>query len=461
MYDFVSNGTVKGSVCASILDRLKITVCEGRGLLAMDSNGFSDPFCVLTYNSDKTTRFQTEIKFKTLTPKWDETVTFHVREPMNDRLNIMCWDYDKRTKNDFLGHLSIPVLASKNANGGKLDQWFPLLDKHATTKSESKKERGEVRLILEYLTEGHTGGEEPEVAKSETRTSQSSMRQSGRMETEWWDIKFSELVLGPELGRGAFGVVYRGKWRLQDVAVKQILSAGNPTLSEKQLEEFRAEAALMMGMRPHRNVVQLLGVCTDPAFPICAITEFLDYGSLESKLKAPEVMFNWQQITKICQGIAAGMYHLHCENIIHRDLAARNVLLRSNFEPKIADFGLSVQTAANATQESGFFRGPYKWMAPESLANNQFSIKSDVWSFGVTLWEILTRSCDPFPELNIYQAAEAVKGGLFLQPPPTAPPKYAQLMLSCFLRNPADRPDFAQINAVLEGIAAEVAALNL
>ena len=101
-----------------------------------------------------------------------------------------------------------------------------------------------------------------------------------------------------------------GKWRLQDVAVKQILTPQGQ-MEPKQLQEFKDEAALMMNMRPHRNVVQLLGVCTNPAHPICAVTEFLDFGSLEGKLKDPKVIFNWQEIAKICLGISAGMYHLH------------------------------------------------------------------------------------------------------------------------------------------------------
>jgi serine/threonine protein kinase len=165
------------------------------------------------------------------------------------------------------------------------------------------------------------------------------------------------------------------------------------------------------------------------------------------------------------QGIAAGMYHIHCEKILHRDLAARNVLLRGDMEPKIADFGLSVQEPALGGRlektESGYFRGPYKWMAPESLARNVFSIKSDVWSYGVTLWEILARSSDPFPQMDIYQAAELVKAGGHLDPPPNTPPKYAALMLQCFQLDPDARPDFAQINAVLDEIRKEVVALNL
>jgi hypothetical protein len=472
-----------------ITERLYGFVCT----LSKRSNGFSDPFCVLSLNRDKKTRLMTEIQYKTLTPVWEaasSTFRFKISDPIYDRIKLVCWDYDKAVRNDFLGQFSIPVYLVQSSANHKVDQWFPLLDKRAESAAASKKSRGELHLVLEYFPSGtrasgleharrpasqqsFAGGALPDANANALAPAPapagSALKSSGRVDTEqWWEIPFQEVALGPELGRGAYGVVFRGKWRLQDVAVKQVLNHGQP-LSEKQLREFRDEAALMMNMRPHRNVVQLLGVCTNPAHPIMCITEFLDGGSLESKLHDPKVFLNWQQITTIAQGIAAGMYHLHCENILHRDLAARNVLLRGDMEPKIADFGLSKQVDISAphanptksTQEIDFFRGPYKWMAPESLAHNQFSIKSDVWSYGVTLWEILTRTSNPFPELDIYQAAERVKAGLHLQPPPNAPPKYAALMLECFKFDPNARPDFAQLSHMLDDIKREVIAMNI
>lgn len=162
------------------------------------------------------------------------------------------------------------------------------------------------------------------------------------------------------------------------------------------------------------------------------------------------MVISWVLVWNILKGITAGVYHLHQENILHRDLASRNILLRANYEPLIADFGLSkkVPPLENPnptvqTTESTLIRGPYKWMvtnkpltcslflkkkkpyvfkanltfffsiaqAPESLARNEFSVKSDSYSFGVLVWEILARSNEPYPQMDIYQAAKAVQQG--------------------------------------------------
>lgn len=152
---------------------------------------------------------------------------------------------------------------------------------------------------------------------------------------------------------------------------------------------------------------------------------------------------------------------------MHRDLAARNILLTAAFEPVVADFGLSKKVdklnqsgSDNTVKETTFFRGPYKWMAPESLASNIFSKKSDVWSFGVTMWEVMARSL-PFPELDIYTAAElVVQKGLRLPLSPTWPPRWCALLTACWDPNPSTRPGFVEVSARLDEIEQEMIAYS-
>merc|ERR1712000_397262 len=126
-----------------------------------------------------------------------------------------------------------------------------------------------------------------------------------------------------------------------------------------------------MSLRPHKNVVQLLGVCIDRANPLCVVTDFQPNGSLHSLLKSDKPL-GWSTVVNILRGVSAGMYHLHKEKILHRDLAARNILLSASMDAMVADFGLSAKVVGEATKEE-YFRGALKYMAPESLKRNEFS----------------------------------------------------------------------------------------
>ena len=233
---------------------------------------------------------------------------------------------------------------------------------------------------------------------------------------------------------------------MTDVAVK--VCQGQPSAAD--LKTFGDETQLMMSLRPHRNVVQLRGVCQNP---LCVVIDFVGGGALESRLHDLSKPVEWPHIFQWARGICAGMLHIHLEGIVHRDLASRNVLLDSRDEALIADFGLSAQTfgvSGNETREMGFFRGPYKWMAPESLQANQFSVKSDVWSFGVTLWEMLSRHL-PFEERTIYQVKdEVVRVKLRLPMSPKWPETWRNLLVACFRTDPAMRPDMQTLGTWLD-----------
>jgi len=154
---------------------------------------------------------------------------------------------------------------------------------------------------------------------------------------------------------------------------------------------------------------------------------------------------------KIARGIASGMYHLVSENIIHRDLAARNVLLTENLIPKISDFGYSrlVQGSESGSKTSSNV-GPLKWMAPESIANQIYNEMTDVWSFGVTIWEMLT-AIDPYPELAPLQAAFQVSQNKLSPKIPDFCPSILKIIMDlCFQFHSVDRITFKEICEKLE-----------
>jgi hypothetical protein len=259
-------------------------------------------------------------------------------------------------------------------------------------------------------------------------------------------IQYSEILIGAEVGRGAFGVVYSGRWRGAQVAIKNLISG----VSAKDMDDFTTEAATMVALRPHVNVVQLLGICLEP---LAIVTEFMEEGSLHSflmdKEKTPEIEID--KVKKAARGIAAGMLHLHSEDIVHRDLAARNVLIGSGFAVKITDFGLSraykQDASSNVTTSD---TGPLKWMPPEAIRHRQYSKASDVWAFGVTIYELVDR-IEPYGDMDAVQVALAVTTeSLRLQPPERCPKILASMIADCQRTEAEDRPDMQQIGEALE-----------
>jgi len=235
--------------------------------------------------------------------------------------------------------------------------------------------------------------------------------------------------------------VFKGRWRGGVVAIKQLLLKGD--LTDKDLKDFKSEAAVMCRLRPHVSVVQFLGITSSPQ--LCIVTEFLEQGSLfqyvfsDSKIDSNILM-------SIVKGIAAGMLHLHREGIVHRDLATRNILLGTGFQVKISDFGLSrITNTAERNTQTKSDTGPLKWMSPEAIRNREYSPKSDVWSFGVTLYEIVARS-EPYAGLDPIQTAlEVTHNGTRLDIPTYTPSVIASIMQGCFETDSNRRPDFQYI----------------
>merc|ERR1712146_30947 len=213
-----------------------------------------------------------------------------------------------------------------------------------------------------------------------------------------------------------------------------------------QLREFEEEAQFMMNLPRHPNVVSLVGVTPPPNFWI--VTEFLSKGSLYTLLHSAEPITDAQTMN-IIRGIAAGMAHLHAQSIVHRDLAARNILLDNALNAKISDFGLSRFGAEDQEIKTKSDVGPIKWMSPEAIKDKVYSQKSDVWSFGVTVWEVLTRQ-NPYPSMDLIQVATAVcYKNVRPDMPNGTPPILRDLLDRCFDRDKDRRPHMREIVQML------------
>jgi predicted Ser/Thr protein kinase len=260
-------------------------------------------------------------------------------------------------------------------------------------------------------------------------------------------IPHSELTIIKQIGMGSYGEVYLGVWKQSHVAIKFCKRS-------LDIDEFLREAEVMLAIRPHPNIVQVLGVSTDGP-QIALVLEFCQGGSLDTLLFDKEDDISAAQKIKLAAGIAAGIYHLHQSNIVHRDLAARNVLLTGDNQPKIADFGMSrlLQTDkdAGATKSDS---GPIRWMAPESLRDKSYSTKSDVWSFGIVLFELILRTEPHINEDPLQVGAKIRDQGFTPTIPVDCPHVLKDTMESCWRFEPADRPDFVDICNKLNAAAA-------
>ncbi|XP_054716555.1 mitogen-activated protein kinase kinase kinase 11-like [Uloborus diversus] len=269
-------------------------------------------------------------------------------------------------------------------------------------------------------------------------------------------IKFSELELEEVIGVGGFGKVYRGYWRRQEVAVKAAKQDPDEDISVT-IENVRQEAKLFWLLK-HPNIVTLKGVCLEEP-NLCLVMEYAKGGSLNRVLNGrkipPNVLVSW------AIQIARGMHYLHSEapiSLIHRDLKSSNVLLSEpvgvndlqNKTLKITDFGLAREVYKTTRMSAA---GTYAWMAPEVIKSSTFSKASDVWSYGVLLWELLTGET-PYKGIDALAVAYGVAvNKLTLPIPSTCPTPFSCLMKGCWNPDPHARPTFVNILKALEAIS--------
>ncbi|XP_064161427.1 ephrin type-A receptor 8 [Anguilla rostrata] len=265
------------------------------------------------------------------------------------------------------------------------------------------------------------------------------------------EIEASRIKIEKIIGSGEFGEVCYGRMRLpgkRDIPVAlKTLKAG---YSEKQRRDFLGEASIMAQF-DHPNVIRLEGVVTRSK-PVMIITEYMENGSLDSFLRRHDGQFTIIQLVGILRGIAAGMSYLADLGYVHRDLAARNILVNSNLVCKVSDFGLSrvLEDDPNAAYTTTGGKIPIRWTAPEAIAYRKFSSASDVWSYGVVMWEVMSYGERPYWNLTNRDVIKSVEEGYRLPAPMACPGALHTLMLDCWQKDRNERPKFCQIVTVLD-----------
>lgn len=269
---------------------------------------------------------------------------------------------------------------------------------------------------------------------------------------EEWEIEPDEIVLGPRIGIGSFGEVYRGIWRQTDVAVKRLL---DQEVSQQMLEEFRQEIYIMKRLH-HPHIVQFLGAVTQPPH-LCIVTQFVPRGSLFKLLhRTPAFNPDERRRLQMALDIARGMNFLHtCKPpIIHRDLKSPNLLVDKDLTVKVCDFGLS-RARASTMLSTKSQAGTPEWTAPEVLRSQPYNEKCDIYSYGVILWELMTDE-EPWHDKSAMQVVGAVGwSNLRLDIPDDIHAGMHALIEECF-GEPGDRPHFSDIIPRLRNMIKEL-----
>ncbi|XP_074174859.1 high affinity nerve growth factor receptor isoform X2 [Rhinolophus sinicus] len=281
-------------------------------------------------------------------------------------------------------------------------------------------------------------------------------------------IKRRDIVLKWELGEGAFGKVFLAECHHllpeQDkmlVAVKALKEA-----SESARQDFQREAELLTLLQ-HQHVVRFFGVCTEGR-PLLMVFEYMRHGDLNRFLRShgPDAKLlaggedvapgplGLGQLLAVASQVAAGMVYLAGLHFVHRDLATRNCLVGQGLVVKIGDFGMSRDIySTDYYRVGGRTMLPIRWMPPESILYRKFTTESDVWSFGVLLWEIFTYGKQPWYQLSNTEAIECITQGRELERPRACPPEVYAIMRGCWQREPQQRHSIKDVHARLQALA--------
>ncbi|XP_039241178.1 tyrosine-protein kinase ITK/TSK isoform X2 [Pipra filicauda] len=249
-------------------------------------------------------------------------------------------------------------------------------------------------------------------------------------------INASELTRVQEIGSGQFGVVYLGY--LLDKTKVAIKTIREGAMSE---EDFIEEAKVLMKLS-HPKLVQLYGVCFENT-PICLVFEFMENGCLSDYLRSQRGTFSKETLLGMCQDVCEGMTYLEQNSVIHRDLAARNCLVGESQVVKVSDFGMSRIVLDDQYTSSSGTKFPVKWSAPEVFSYSNYSTKSDVWSFGVLMWEVFSEGKIPYENRTNAEVVEEINAGFRLYKPKLASKAIYDVMSHCWRMRKDERPAFS------------------
>ncbi|XP_069810192.1 tyrosine-protein kinase Srms [Dendropsophus ebraccatus] len=256
---------------------------------------------------------------------------------------------------------------------------------------------------------------------------------------ETWERSRSEFKLIRKLGQGFFGEVYEGLWNNSETVAIKTFKQGDLNKSD-----FEKEIIALKNLC-HKNLIQLLAVCSIGE-PIYIVTELMVKGNLNDYLKGTEGQWlkNADFVNMICQ-VADGMEYLEKKHVVHRDLATRNVLVGENLICKIADFGMARILKDDCYSPENNRAVPVKWTAPEALMYCKYSSKSDVWSFGVVIFEVYSLGDVPYKGMNNREVMAKVAQGYRLPQPHGCPAEMYKIMLLCWMEKPQGRPSFLEL----------------
>uniref|UniRef100_A0A452SF87 Focal adhesion kinase 1 n=1 Tax=Ursus americanus TaxID=9643 RepID=A0A452SF87_URSAM len=318
-------------------------------------------------------------------------------------------------------------------------------------------QKGEVLLLLEQLANSEKQGVRTHaVSVSETDDYAEIIDEEDTYtmpSTRDYEIQRERIELGRCIGEGQFGDVHQGVYMSPEnpalaVAIKTCKNCTSDSVREKFLQE-----ALTMRQFDHPHIVKLIGVITEN--PVWIIMELCTLGELRSFLQVRKYSLDLASLILYAYQLSTALAYLESKRFVHRDIAARNVLVSSNDCVKLGDFGLSRYMEDSTYYKASKGKLPIKWMAPESINFRRFTSASDVWMFGVCMWEILMHGVKPFQGVKNNDVIGRIENGERLPMPPNCPPTLYSLMTKCWAYDPSRRPRFTELKAQLSTILEE------
>uniref|UniRef100_A0A8C8FDI0 Tyrosine-protein kinase n=1 Tax=Oncorhynchus tshawytscha TaxID=74940 RepID=A0A8C8FDI0_ONCTS len=272
-----------------------------------------------------------------------------------------------------------------------------------------------------------------------------------------WVLEHDDVILGQSIGQGNFGEVYSGRLLSDNTPVA--VKACRENLAPEHKNRFLMEARILK-QYDHPNIVKLIGVCTQKQ-PIYIIMELVQGGDFLSFLRCEGHNLKSNMLVKMAENVASGMEYLESKKCIHRDLAARNCLVGEQSRVKISDFGMSREQQDGVYSAAGGLKQiPVKWTAPEALNYGRYTTESDVWSFGVLLWEIFSRGVTPYTSMSNQQTRDEVEKGYRMLATNSCPPDVYAIMCRCWQYDPRNRPSFSKLRTELSALYHKVSLLK-
>ncbi|XP_026226695.1 focal adhesion kinase 1-like isoform X1 [Anabas testudineus] len=335
------------------------------------------------------------------------------------------------------------------------DRALPSIPKVSNHEKRMEKRMDGVRTRAVCVS-GHTSGDETDdyaeiIDEEDTYTMPS--KYYGLDQARDYEIQRDRIELGRCIGEGQFGDVHQGVYISPEnpalsVAVKTCKNSTSDSVREKFLQE-----ALTMRQFDHPHIVKLMGVITEN--PVWIIMELCTLGELRSFLQVRKYSLDLATLILYSYQLSTALAYLESKRFVHRDIAARNVLVSTVDCVKLGDFGLSRYMEDSSYYKASKGKLPIKWMAPESINFRRFTTASDVWMFGVCMWEILMYGIKPFQGVKNNDVIGRIENGERLAMPPQCPPTLYSLMTKCWSYDPSKRPRFTELKTQLSTILEE------